>query len=171
MAPQIVTKNVGGPLTIAVRGGVAYVGDRDHDHMWSCPVTGCGNQPTSFYEGKGADGVAVDDTHVYMTTQVAGQAVSCPITGCAGAPKVLADKKGAPSGIVESGDFVYIAENVEQAWLLRCHKDGSGCITLAKGQKNELYLAVDDKYVYWTDVGSFTPMFINKDGSVHKIAK
>jgi len=94
-APRTIAQNLDGPRTIASDGRNVYWTNTRGQSAMFCPVTGCGNGPTTLASGGGNDwydGIALDDAYVYFSGNGNGSdaLLRCPKSGCAGSPTVLA---------------------------------------------------------------------------------
>ncbi len=95
-----------------------------------------------------ADGLAVDGTSVYWTTNLDGNVMKAPVGG--GAAVTLASGQSQPTGIVVDSRSVYWANG--DGTIMKAALDGSGRTTLASGPADPdvVAIAVDANDVYWT---------------------
>ncbi|MDP9037609.1 MAG: hypothetical protein M3O50_22660 [Myxococcota bacterium] len=132
----------------------------------SCPLAGCGAQPTVVYSfDSGTDAgptttitaIAVDGTSVYWATKGApadGSIMKCPVGGCS-QPTVLASGLGSPSALALDAMNVYWTTSptgtVSGGTVMQCAVGGCvGPTTVAQSPDMPVSLAVDSANIYWT---------------------
>jgi hypothetical protein len=119
--------------------------------------------------GQAGVGLAVDATYVYFTILQAGTVARAPVGG-GGPVTPVATGLDQPVALVVSGNDLYVAAKGSDATatgaILRVGRDGTGLVTLAAGQAQPAWLAVDGTHVYWTNFG--TSGAFDQDGAVRR---
>ena len=157
--------SVSAPWGIAITGGTLYAASNSSSAevggVYACALGGCAS-PMKLVANRFIQNVAVDASHVYMTSfSDSGRIIRCPREGCP-APAILADGRRMPDGIAVDDQNVYWAEwgwtggvytqGVGQ--ILSCPITGcppGGPIVLASGQDQPRHIAVGAKAIYWTN--------------------
>lgn len=106
-------------------------------------------------EGEATVGIAVDDTHAFVTTsgRPGGSILKVPLAG--GRHEVLATMSPQPFTIAADEAWVYFTVR-ETGRVHRLSKDGGEVTVVAEPHERSNgaeSLAVDDQYVYWSAVG------------------
>jgi hypothetical protein len=126
-----------------------------------CPLTGCSGAPAVLFAAKGATGIAIDTTNVYVTTDLtgidstSGAVLSCAKSGCDGKPIALATGQFGPLAIAVSGGAVYWGNTQGDADIWAC--TSSGCMQMPRVVTMAalpISLAVDSARVYWASLGA-----------------
>lgn len=122
-----------------------------------------GGNPTTLATGLASPGViAVDDTHLYWSDNVAGTITRAALDG--GSPTVLATGQ-SPSAIAVDAESVYwtnVNGDAPGAAVMKVAIAGGSVTTLASGIQGPWGMAVDATDVYWTT--EFTVRSVPKGG-------
>jgi hypothetical protein len=104
--------------------------------------------------------VVVDGSHVYWIDSGPNEVLRCSLPSCGGNPQIFAKIVGAApgepinfSGLALYGDNVYWTAGVADGGVFTCPKSGcsGGATTVASGQNDPAFVAVDDSGVYWAN--------------------
>lgn len=140
----------------------------------SCPLAGCGGNPTVIASGLTVPwGIAVDASNVYLTiwngsinapATNGGEIAICPLAGCSGKPTALSSVENQPWQIVVDGTTAYWTNfkdsSVKSCALPSC----SNPTIIASGEGGPSGIAVDAKNVYWTNYTSGSVRVCDKTG-------
>ncbi len=143
-----------------------------------CPLAGCGGSPTVLLSSSSGltnlGPLVLDTDNIYFIGTNINDALSrilvCAKTGCADQPKTLAtavDPSSPFVAIATDGTSVYWTAQSRVAaagQVCKCGVGGCGNApaVIASGLTNSGGIAVDDRNLYWTDVG---------DGKIWAVAK
>ncbi|MBM4360498.1 MAG: hypothetical protein FJ096_20515 [Deltaproteobacteria bacterium] len=168
MPTPVATATKDGLYSVAVLDTKVFWLNRDEGELWSADLTSMADPAMKAVKlasllNKPWDLVA-ETAFVYYTTYDAGEVRRVPAGG--GTQKTLVKGLGNPTGIATDSNYVYFAaENA--GTISRVVKDGSEApVVLATGQISPAHVAVDDKFVYWTNYGK-----TDTDGSVAKMPR
>jgi sugar lactone lactonase YvrE len=129
-----------------------------------CAVDFC--SPEIVAEGQsGANGVALDDSHVYWTTSFSDGDAVMRRNKSGGELQVLADNQKGASELVLDATHVYWIAN-EAGDVMRIAKSGGEAQTLAQGQVGLNGIEVDESHVYFMtgNGGTDAVVRVGKDG-------
>lgn len=112
-----------------------------------------------------AEEIALDATHVYMSSPTAGVITAVKKNGLGATPLVTG---GKPLGLAVDALHVYWTD-ADAGTIARVDKASMSMEVLATGQAHPTRIAVDAESVYWTNEGD--PGCVAKSGSVMKAAK
>ena len=112
-----------------------------------------------------AEEIALDATHVYMTSPIVGVVAAVKKNGLGYTSLVTS---GKPLGLAVDDLFVYWTD-ADAGTIARVDKLGISVEVLATGQAHPTRIAVDADSVYWTNEGD--PGCVAATGSVMKSAK
>jgi hypothetical protein len=143
-APTTLASGLGNPYDLIIHGDTLFMlvyppysgnGVQIGANVVTCPITGCGSNPTVLASDESPSGLATDGRYVYWVSQPqADQPASikrCAVCGCGGAPEVLlpADAGVMTSAVVTDGVHVFFGDGqsfLVQDRLLACSVDGCG---------------------------------------------
>jgi hypothetical protein len=167
-AHRIHTSEVGGADPGAIHGTTLFIPSfHAPNNVVSCDLPQCATYH-EVYRGTEPDGVAVNDTSIFIGEFGAGTILQCPSTGCPTTPTTFASGQGGPTGIALDGRRLYWANNKSGSGaIMTCPLGGcgaSGPTTLVPNEEHALGVVVDDKRIVWTTWQTNT-------GTVRAIAK
>ena len=165
--PTVLATSQDDPWGITVDStSIYWVNDAAAGSVVTCPKTGCGagnNLLVTLANGQNsARTMAIDVDSTYWVTQGAGTVMKCQKTGCAQSPTMLASGLTNPQGVAVDDTWVYFTEPSANA-VKKVPKNGGIVVLVAGNQKGAFNVAVDAKWVYWTNNVAV--------GSVMKVAK
>jgi hypothetical protein len=121
------------PGAVAVDADRVYWAERySPGTIGSCPIAGCGGEPTTLATGQPyPQALAIDRAHAYWLTTAgpysgAGRILECPLSGCGSSPTVLAADQPTPTDLAIDASFVFWTNEGEQKQTPRAvYSDGS----------------------------------------------
>lgn len=127
--------------------GVGAIDGGTPDGAWSGGESG--TAPIVIASGQNvADGIALDGTSIYWTTNLGGTVMKAPLAG--GPAVTLASSQSQPTGVAVDATNIYWANG--DGTVMKAPLQGGTPTMLAAGQENPgvVGVAVDANSVYWT---------------------
>jgi hypothetical protein len=136
------------PTGIALDDGGVFVADQATGYVLSCPIGGCGNNPTTvaFQDGGSPLLVAVDSTSVYWTDGL-NDIWKAPRGGGA-VTHVSTYAMGKNADIKVDSQFIYWT--VDDGTVQKVALAGGAPTKLVGGQANANWMTLGNNSVYWT---------------------
>jgi hypothetical protein len=144
-----IAKTTGSPKLLVVSDGWIYFSDESTTTGTISKVNTSGGLPTVVFASQsGISGLAVrGSTLVWASTT--SNAVLTGSTG-GGAVQTLASVP-APRGVVMDSNYAYVAGSGQ---IVRAPLNGGSAVTLVNGLKSPQSLALDGRWLYWSDRGT-----------------